>query len=128
MPSGHMQETPRQSATLPENLPVRRGIRKRFLYGLRRCQDRLSSCRRLSDGAKSLLDCQGTFRRIPEVCYGAKIVWSPARYTKTVCDGANTVSSPAGDFQTVFDGARQSLRPEGHLQETPRQSATVSRP
>ncbi|KAH3715304.1 hypothetical protein DPMN_058010 [Dreissena polymorpha] len=28
----------------------------------------------------------------------------------------------------VFDGARQSLRPEGHLQETPRQSATVSRP
>ncbi|KAH3854442.1 hypothetical protein DPMN_096984 [Dreissena polymorpha] len=60
------------------------------------------------------------------VCDLAKAVWAPAGYSKTVCDGANTVSAPEGDFQTVFEGARrQSLRPAGHLQQTPRQSATL---
>ncbi|KAH3715305.1 hypothetical protein DPMN_058011 [Dreissena polymorpha] len=61
-----MQEILRQFATLPENLPDRQATRRRFLYSLRRYQDRLSSCRRLPDGDKSLLDRQGTFRRIPD--------------------------------------------------------------
>ncbi|KAH3715306.1 hypothetical protein DPMN_058012 [Dreissena polymorpha] len=65
MPSGHMQEILRQTATLPENLPDRQATRRRLLYSLRRYQDRLSSCRRLPDGAKSLLDHQA-FRRISD--------------------------------------------------------------
>ncbi|KAH3826419.1 hypothetical protein DPMN_128324 [Dreissena polymorpha] len=66
MPSWHMQEILRQSATLPENLPYRQATRRKLLDSLRRYQDRLSSCRRLPDGARSLIDRQGTFRRIPD--------------------------------------------------------------
>ncbi|KAH3820204.1 hypothetical protein DPMN_121948 [Dreissena polymorpha] len=66
MPSGHMQLTPRQSATLPKNLPDRRGTRKRLLDSLRRCQVRLGSRRRLPGGARSLRDRQSTFGKIQD--------------------------------------------------------------
>ncbi|KAH3810853.1 hypothetical protein DPMN_139251 [Dreissena polymorpha] len=66
MSSMHLQETHRQSATLPENLPDRRGTRRRLLDSLRRCQDRLSSRMRFTGSANSLRDRQGTFGRIPD--------------------------------------------------------------
>ncbi|KAH3728641.1 hypothetical protein DPMN_054600 [Dreissena polymorpha] len=53
------------SASLPEHLPDLRGTRRRLLDSLKRCQDRLGSRRRLSGGARSLRDHQGTFGRIP---------------------------------------------------------------
>ncbi|KAH3861392.1 hypothetical protein DPMN_024320 [Dreissena polymorpha] len=43
MPSGHMQEILRQSATLPENRPDWQATRRRLLDSLQRYQDRLSS-------------------------------------------------------------------------------------
>ncbi|KAH3875088.1 hypothetical protein DPMN_038350 [Dreissena polymorpha] len=66
MLSGHMQEILRQSATLPENPPDRQATRRRLPDSLRRYQDRLSSCWRLPDGGRRLLDRQGTFRKIPD--------------------------------------------------------------
>ncbi|KAH3866160.1 hypothetical protein DPMN_029216 [Dreissena polymorpha] len=110
-PSEHLEETSRQSATVPDSLLNRWGTCMRLRDSVRRCQDRLSASRRLPD------------RESQTVFYGAKTVWSPAGYSKTVCDGSNTCRR----LSKVFDGARQSLRPEVHLQETPSQSATVSR-
>ncbi|KAH3754964.1 hypothetical protein DPMN_189656 [Dreissena polymorpha] len=50
---------------------------------------------------------------------------TPAGDSQTVFEVARQFSRPA-DHQTVCDVIKQSLRPEGHLQETPRQSVTVS--
>ncbi|KAH3840443.1 hypothetical protein DPMN_113892 [Dreissena polymorpha] len=133
-PSGHLQETLRMSATLPLNLPDRRGTRRRLLDSLRRCQDRLGSCRRLPDGAKSLQDRQGTFRRIPDSLRRCEDRLGTSRILKDGlprrqnrigtcrrlsdslwrCQAVSQIGGvPAEDPQTVYDVARKSLRPEG---------------
>ncbi|KAH3840435.1 hypothetical protein DPMN_113884 [Dreissena polymorpha] len=91
MPSGHLQETPRQSATLPENLPDRRGTGPsgQPQETPRWCQESQRPSGYLRENSQT-------------VCDGAKTVWAPVGYLKMVCYAANTVSSPAGDFHTVF--------------------------
>ncbi|KAH3704042.1 hypothetical protein DPMN_079097 [Dreissena polymorpha] len=102
-PASHPQETSRQSSTVP-------GPSKQLQETSRRCQNSPRPSGHLQENPITAF-------------YGAKTVWSPAGYSKTVCDGANACRG----LSEVFDGARQSLRPDRHLQETPRQSATVLR-
>ncbi|KAH3720764.1 hypothetical protein DPMN_063668 [Dreissena polymorpha] len=83
------------------------GLRTADTYSLRRCQDRIDTCRRLPD---SLRRC-----KTPSQTGGA-----PAGDTQTVCNGTKTVWVPALDFHTICDGARQSLRQKGFLQDPPR--------
>ncbi|KAH3856928.1 hypothetical protein DPMN_099523 [Dreissena polymorpha] len=121
MPSGHLPETPGQSATLSENPPDRRGTRRRLMDSLRRCQ---YLCAAEGD-SQAVPGVSETVRAPSEkfhtVCDGTKTVWAPAVYLKIVCYGANTVSAPAGDFQTVFYG-RDSLSDRRGTLSRPRDS------
>ncbi|KAH3728479.1 hypothetical protein DPMN_054436 [Dreissena polymorpha] len=45
--SRYHQATPRQSATMQDSFPDRRSTSRRLQDSLRRCQDRMGTCRKL---------------------------------------------------------------------------------
>ncbi|KAH3823785.1 hypothetical protein DPMN_125607 [Dreissena polymorpha] len=131
MTSGHLQETHRQSVTLPENLPDRRGTRRRLidsLHGVRDVWTAAGDSQAVPGVSETVRAPSGESQT---VCDGAKTDRRRAGYLKMVCYGANTVSSPAGVPQAGLAHARDPntlyyvQRPSGQLQETPRQSVTV---
>ncbi|KAH3691323.1 hypothetical protein DPMN_192374 [Dreissena polymorpha] len=71
----HQQETPRQSATVSESLPDRRCTCRRQLDDLRRCQNRLDTCRGLPHSQHQYHDRLGTCRRPPHCLRRYQIVF-----------------------------------------------------
>ncbi|KAH3733887.1 hypothetical protein DPMN_040326 [Dreissena polymorpha] len=103
------------SHTVPDNIPDRRGTRRKLPDSLRRCQDSQGTCRRLPDGARNSPRPSGHLQET--LCDDAKTVWAlagdsqtvsqnvwaPTIDSQTVCDGAKTTQAHSGDTQMVSD-------------------------